>query len=55
MLASNNDLAKRLDTLERKYDTQFKAIFDAVRQLMAPPEKERKPIGFRPPESKSMK
>lgn len=55
MLASNNELAKRLDALERKYDAQFKAIFDAVRQLMAPPEKERKPIGFRPTESKEIK
>ena len=33
MLASNVDLARKLDTLERKYDAQFKVVFDAIRQL----------------------
>ncbi|MDX9973054.1 MAG: ORF6N domain-containing protein [FCB group bacterium] len=47
MLASNADLAAKLDNLERKYDAQFKIVFDAIRQLMTPPEpKKRRPIGF---------
>lgn len=46
MIASNKDLAKRLDDLEKKYDTQFKVVFDAIRQLMTPPETKRKRIGF---------
>ncbi len=48
ILASNKELAKRLDELEQKYDAQFKIVFDAIRQLMAPPEPERpkKRIGF---------
>lgn len=46
MIASNKDLAKRLDELEQKYDAQFKIVFDAIRQLMAPPEPKRKKIGF---------
>jgi hypothetical protein len=46
MLASNVDLARKLDALERKYDSQFKAVFDAIRQLMAPESKPRRPIGF---------
>ena len=48
ILASNKELAKRLDELERKYDTQFKIVFDAIRQLMAPsaPEPPKKRIGF---------
>lgn len=48
ILASNKELAKRLDDLEKKYDTQFKIVFDAIRQLMAPPEPEppKKRIGF---------
>lgn len=47
MLASNADLAHRLEALEKKYDGQFHAIFDAIRQLMAEPEPRRKPpIGF---------
>lgn len=47
MLASNVELARKLDTLEKKYDAQFKVVFDAIRQLMTPPEKPRKKVGFR--------
>ena len=47
LLASNVDLVRKLDALERKYDAQFKFVFDASRELMAPPEpKSRRPIGF---------
>ena len=38
MVASNKDLAKRLDELEKKYDSQFKVVFDAIRELMTPPD-----------------
>jgi len=48
MLASHKDLARRLDKLEKKYDTQFKVVFDAIRQLMAPPVSKRRRIGFNP-------
>ena len=37
MLASNAQLSRKLNALEKKYDSQFKAVFDAIRQLMAPP------------------
>lgn len=47
MLASNEQLGKKLDDLESKYDHQFKVVFDAIRRLMIPPEPKRKPIGFR--------
>jgi len=47
MLATHADLARRLDNLEKKYDTQFRVVFDAIRELMAPPpEPRRKRIGF---------
>ncbi len=46
MLATHQDLAKKLNNLERKYDSQFKAVFDAIRQLMEPPISKKKPIGF---------
>jgi hypothetical protein len=46
MLASNAELARKLEALERKYDRQFKVVFDAIRQLMAPPETRRREIGF---------
>jgi hypothetical protein len=47
MLASNKDLAKRLDDLEKKYDAQFRVVFDAIRELMTPPVPKRRKIGFR--------
>ena len=47
MLTSHKDLARKLAALERKYDAQFKIVFDAIRQLMAPPPaKKKKPIGY---------
>ena len=48
MLASNADLTRKLQELESKYDRQFRVVFDAIRQLMAPPLSKSKPIGFRP-------
>ena len=45
MLASHADLARKLDALERKYDAQFKVVFDAIRQLMTPPAKKVE-LGF---------
>jgi len=48
MISSHKDMAKRLDELEEKYDAQFKVVFDAIRQLMTPPETGKKKIGFRP-------
>jgi hypothetical protein len=53
LLASNTELSRKLAALERKYDAQFKVVFDAIRELMSPPEPKRKrPIGFAPWESK---
>jgi len=46
MLAAHADLARKLSALEKKYDEQFKVVFDAIRQLMAPNEKTKKRIGF---------
>jgi len=46
LLASNNQLARRLAALEKKYDGQFKVVFEAIRQLMAPPEPKKRKIGF---------
>lgn len=46
MLSSDAELARRLVALEKKYDVQFKAVFDAIRRLMAPPEIKQRKIGF---------
>ncbi len=51
-LATHKDLARRLDALEAKYDRQFKVVFDAIRELMTPPEPKRRPIGFVTPAEK---
>jgi hypothetical protein len=47
LIGTNRDLARRLDELEKRYDAQFKGVFDAIRQPMAPPAKARRSIGFR--------
>ena len=47
LLASNADLARKLDTLEQRYDEQFKVVFDAIRKLMTPAETgSKRRIGF---------
>lgn len=46
MLESHAALARKLAALEKKYDYQFKAVFDAIHQLMEPPKKKRRPVGF---------
>ena len=46
ILAENTGLARRLDELEKKYDVQFRVVFDTIRQLMLPPEPKKKRIGF---------
>jgi hypothetical protein len=46
MLQENADLAKKLAALERKYDGQFKVVFEAIRELMRPPVVPTRRIGF---------
>lgn len=48
MASAFKELARKVDALEKKYDVQFKAVFDAIRELMEPPSPRRKArIGFR--------
>ena len=46
LLASNEQLSRKLQELEKKYDEQFKVVFDAIHQILIPPEKPKRPIGF---------
>ena len=46
MLINHKDLAQKLEDLEKKYDAQFKVVFEAIRELMAPPQSPRRRIGF---------
>ena len=53
MLASNAELSRKLVALEKNYDIKFKAIFEAIHQLMTPSDpKNKRPIGFAPWEKK---
>jgi hypothetical protein len=46
MLFSNAELANKLNAFEKKYDAQFKIVFDAIKKLMMPPDKPKGGIGF---------
>ena len=46
MVASNKELSIKLNELENKYDAQFRIVFDAIRELMTPPEPKHRRIGF---------
>lgn len=46
MTADHKALARRLNKLEEKYDKQFAAVFDAIREMMTPPQGKKQPIGF---------
>lgn len=53
MLASNAELSSKLVTLEKKYDIKFRAVFEAIHELMTPSDpKKKRPIGFAPWEKK---
>lgn len=56
LLSENKELEDRLNQLEQRYDRQFKAVFDAIRELMKPEYLPKRPIGFiwddKKPESK---
>ncbi len=54
MLASHVELARKLAELEKKYDDQFRAVFEAIQELMQPPEPPRKRIGFGVAESRGV-
>jgi hypothetical protein len=53
LMATHKDLARKLADIEKKYDAQFKVVFDAIRQLMAPPETKKRKIGFEVRESRA--
>ncbi len=46
MVASHKVLAKKLEEPEKKYDAQFKVVFDTIHALLEPPKKPKRRIGF---------
>ena len=49
LMLTHKDLRIKIEELEKKYDAQFKVVFDALRRLMDPPQKPKAPMGFVPP------
>lgn len=47
MIVSNAEMARKLGGLEKKYDAQFRVVFDAIRKLMVSPETKKRKIGFK--------
>jgi len=48
LMDTNRDLARKIEALEKKYDEQFAVVFEAIKQLITPPEPSRRRIGFHP-------
>jgi hypothetical protein len=46
LLRSNEELARRLDEFEERYDEQFEAVWQAIRELITPPPSRQRPLGF---------
>ena len=46
MLISHKDLKQKIEEMEKKYDSQFKIVFNAIKELMTSPEKPKRKIGF---------
>ena len=48
LMLVHKDLREQIETMEKKYDYQFKVVFNAIKKLLEPPDKSKNPIGFRP-------
>jgi hypothetical protein len=48
LMDTNRDLARKIGALEKKYDEQFAAVFEAIKELIAPSSPPKKQIGFHP-------
>ena len=48
MLASHKELKEKIEAMEKRYDQQFRIVFEAIKQLLEPPQKSKDSIGFRP-------
>lgn len=46
MLSTNEELKRKIESMEKKYDNQFRIVFDAIKKLLLEDEKPKKRIGF---------
>jgi hypothetical protein len=53
LMLVHKDLRIKIEELEKKYDSQFKIVFNALRRLIDPPQKQKTPIGFVIPPKKA--
>ena len=54
MVTSHKDLLRKVEEMEKRYDEQFSIVFEAIRQLMTPPEKPKRKIGFEVKEKRTV-
>lgn len=55
MLANNAELREKIEDMEKKYDKQFRIVFDAIKRLLHKDPEPKRPIGFRLDENKELK
>lgn len=48
MLAAHKDILKRIEEMEKKYDSQFRVVFQTIKKMMSPPDTPKRKIGFKP-------
>ncbi len=46
LMSTHKDIVRKINSMEKKYDTQIRSLFQAIQQLMNPPQSEKKKIGF---------
>ena len=46
LLLTHDDLKRKIENMERRYDRQFKIVFEAIKKLLTPTEKPKRRIGF---------
>lgn len=46
LMASHKDLRNKIEQMEKKYDRQCQIVFNAIKRLLEPPQKPKRPIGF---------
>ena len=53
LMLAHKDLSMKIEELEKKYDSKFKIVFNALRRLIDPPQRQKAPIGFTIPPGKT--
>jgi len=46
MLSTNEDIKKKIESMEKKYDSQFRIVFDVIKELITEELKPKRKIGF---------